>query len=270
VNEYPTEPRWAPATPGDDQLRIGRTSSAIVIEWRGIGRLSAPLAGGSPTFVPEEPVRPDLLKKFQATELLACRRYLAGRASLHGSAVALGGQALVLVGASGAGKSTTAMALVEHSGASFLADDIVPIDWVGTIAHAPPVDDALWLTSEAREHFRISDAAGAKRACPPRARGLGPAPVRAIVLLEFDDAASTPRLVAMTGHDTFVALSQAHVSFSLGDNEGVLRDFETRTRLAAALPLLRLVRRKAIGGINAAVNVLSRYMRADGSEDGRA
>jgi hypothetical protein len=51
---------------------------------------------------------------------------LRGVSALHGSAVAIGGDAIAVLGPSGAGKSTTAAALV-RAGTSLLTDDIVTL-----------------------------------------------------------------------------------------------------------------------------------------------
>jgi hypothetical protein len=62
---------------------------------------------------------------------------LRGTTVLHASAVAMGGKALVFVGHSGAGKSTTMAALVRQ-GCRFLSDDKVPLhEHDGTFATSP-------------------------------------------------------------------------------------------------------------------------------------
>ena len=90
-------------------VQMGRAGAQIVVDWRGIGGLSS-LSGGEGTFMPVPGADVALLEKFCATSLLACRRYLAGALSLHGSAVALPTGAIVFVSDCDAGKSTTGMA----------------------------------------------------------------------------------------------------------------------------------------------------------------
>ena len=134
---------------------MGRWGDELVVEWHGIGRLfSSPLRAEA-RFVPSYGVEPRLLEKFCATSLVACERYLAGGLSLHGSAVQLSSGTIVLVGEGGAGKSTTAMAMVENDGAGFLADDIVAVDWRESTPVVPPMKDSFWLTNDASAWFGL-------------------------------------------------------------------------------------------------------------------
>ena len=66
---------------------------------------------------------------------------------LHGSAVDIGGRAVVLVGHKGAGKSTTAAALVAR-GHRLLTDDLVALD-AGGVVLPGPTQMKLWGASAA-------------------------------------------------------------------------------------------------------------------------
>jgi hypothetical protein len=57
---------------------------------------------------------------------LAASLQLAGEVVLHGSAVAVGGRAILLLGSSGSGKSTTSVALL-RAGHALLSDDIAAV-----------------------------------------------------------------------------------------------------------------------------------------------
>jgi len=240
----------------DNGPRLGRVAEQSVIEWSDIGHLT--IAETEATFFPRPGVDHGLLAKFVATDLLACRRYLSGLLSIHASAVAWPSGGIALVGESGAGKSTTAMALVERGGAAFLADDIVPLDIVGNSqALIQPVEDAFWLGEDSRVAFGIADpSTKSKRACAPRARAREAAPLRCIVQLVFDNGADKPELSRLSGQDTFVVLSRSQVSFSFGDVDAVVRDLEIRARLAACVPLLSLRRRRSFDALPVVTELL--------------
>ena len=160
---------WLPRVVGSD-VRIGRASGRVVIEWEGTGRLTAS-PGADPIFAPAVGVDETQLEEISRDEpARASCRYLRGNLSLHGSAVGLSGGAIALIGESGAGKSTTAAALVEQQGATFVADDVVPVDWQGSLAVVAPVDDSFWLTAEALGWFGVQPTSMGKRAWAPRAR----------------------------------------------------------------------------------------------------
>jgi hypothetical protein len=239
-------------------IRMGHVGRQIVVDWRGGGRLVASADGRDHVFSPDAGADAEKLAKFRATGLLACRRYLEGNVSLHGSAVRLAsGGALVLVGDSGAGKSTTAMALVEQEGAAFLADDIVPLDWRDEIPLVSPVDDAFWLDPAALGWLGVARTSTEKLQHPPRARATGPERLLAIVELTFDDQALDPTIEPIVGQEAFLVISRAHVCYSTGQPNTVIRDLSLRARTAVSAPLLRLRRRRSFDDLASAATTLA-------------
>jgi ABC-type dipeptide/oligopeptide/nickel transport system ATPase component len=224
-----------------------------------MGRLVASPDGIDPTFEPVPGVDPEMLAKFRATDLLACTRYLAGGISLHASAVAWPGAALALVGESGAGKSTTAMGLVERRGAAFLADDIVSLRLApDSNPLAEPVEDSFWLEGRACSWFGVPERAEAKQPCRPRKRATEAVPLTAVVHLAFDDSEEGVRLDALSGHDRFLVWTRAHVSFAFQRPERVLDDFNKRASLSEAVPLFDLRRPRRPELLDDVLDLLSR------------
>ncbi len=207
MSALPAGVEWIASEEGG--VRIGRCTEGTVVEWSGIGRLVVPGARGVASFLPEDGVVNRALQKFRATQLLACRRYLEGRVSLHAAAVAWPHGAVVLVGESGAGKSTTAMELVERTGAGFVADDVVPLEITDGAIVAESVDDSFWLSSDARAFFGVADSTAAKVPVVPRRRAERHAPVRLLVQVVFDETALEPTLTAVEGQESFVVLSRS-------------------------------------------------------------
>jgi hypothetical protein len=106
-------------------------------------------AGGHEVRVESTPVLPlaDILQVVQTSGLTSAL-LLQGALLLHGCVVEVSGSAIVVVGDSGAGKSTTAAGLLA-SGAALLSDDVACLEPVDgrVVAHAGP--RGLRLTPEA-------------------------------------------------------------------------------------------------------------------------
>jgi hypothetical protein len=238
-------------------VRLGRRGPTRIVEWRGIGRLIAS-PGGTSEFSLEAGAEGSVnLRKFRATSLLACLRYFSGDLSLHGSAVRLpSSAALVMIGDCGAGKSTTAAALVEHERAEFMADDIVPIDWRANVPIVSPVEDTHWLDANSLAWLGIDSLPSEKQALAPRRRAVDSVPLAAIVELVFDDTADRPFLEPLRGQEAFLALSHAQVCYSSREKPEVLQDFTMRSRLAASTPVLRLRRPRRLNALREAARLL--------------
>ncbi len=254
----------------DMGVRIGRRGRQVVVEWERIGRFVSSTSGREGTFWADKNANVATLEKFRATGLMACRRYLDGRLSLHGSAVGLPGGAVALVGESGVGKSTTAMALVEENGAKFMADDVVPIDWDEVGPVVSPVEDSFWLARDASVWFGLSAPLGEKRACAPRERSPKQERLNAIVYLVFDDDVHHADLQPVTGADAFVLLNGTQVGFSIGSDEETLRNFAIRARLASTARVFRLRRPRTLDCLRMAARLLTERLATNGPFEGRA
>jgi hypothetical protein len=245
-----------------EELRIGRAGPKLLVEWRRFGRLTASESRRETTFTPVPDVDATALQKFRATELIACRRYLLGELSLHGSAVRFPAGALALVGESGAGKSTTAMAAVERFGGEFLADDIVPVDWQEEVPMVSPVDDHHWLTAQSAAHFGVSSSHAWKAPCAPRARAAKPERLVAIVHLVFDDAAPGVSVEPLSGQEAFLALSQVHVCYSTFEDDDTIRNLTFRADLARGTRMFRLRRPRSLDLLERVVDALQACLQA--------
>ena len=112
--------------PTPDQIRLVRCDDrGIYLAWSMLGRfLVAPCGTIDVDAVPGAELS---IGSAIIGPAMAALLHQRGHALLHGSAVAVAGQALLFLGAKGAGKSTTAAAMV-FAGAQLLNDDVIPFE----------------------------------------------------------------------------------------------------------------------------------------------
>lgn len=113
------------------EFRCTRSGDQVILEWPGV-RFGVT---ADRVVVDTEDAISAVVPLLQATwsVLLTAR----GQEALHASVVARDGQALAVVGASGSGKSTAALALLDR-GWELVADDLLTIDGTGRALTGPP------------------------------------------------------------------------------------------------------------------------------------
>ena len=173
---------------------------------------------------------------------------LRGVICLHASAVAVHGQALVLVGPAGAGKSSTAAAFA-RLGYSVSSDDVVPIREKGDVFLAESAYPRLCLWPDS-----VTSLYGSPDALSPltptwekRYLALGgngcqfqrePLPLGAIYLLgQRSPAGAAPWVEALPAREALMALVRNTYSTYLLDEAMRAREFELLGRVVARLPV---------------------------------
>ena len=142
----------------------------------------------------------DAWQRFLVAQVLPFAAVLQGLEVLHAGAVVLDGEGVAIVGPSGAGKTSLALALC-RGGAEFLADDVLALERVGEelIGHAgAPVagidraeGERLLREGEGAPEALAANARERVARMPVRA---GPAPLRAIFFLDRrPDGPAEPR-----------------------------------------------------------------------------
>ena len=188
--------------------------------------------------------------------ILACLLQLRGTTCLHGSVVAMDGRALVLLGTTGAGKSTTALALVQR-GATLVSDDLAPLDPAShgfVVRYGQPAlrlrpnsaerlcgtfDDLrpLWSESRGWHPKRCLDLPRQDTTASSRI------PVQAIYLLGRRDSKGTaPSVVRESPAAALAILLSQRTSSFMHDNESQARDLTFLTGVVEKVPVKRLVR----------------------------
>ncbi len=178
---------------------------------------------------------------------------LRGVMCLHASAVAVGRQALALMGPRGAGKSTTA-AIFARWGYPVLADDVLAVREQGAAILAFPASPCLTLWPEAVQYLygapealpRLTpvesiDPDYDKRCLELTADGYHfqsePLPLGAIYILSSPRRPGAPRLEPLDGGRGMMALARNTYRADLLDKKMRLQEFEALGRMAATIPL---------------------------------
>jgi hypothetical protein len=177
---------------------------------------------------------------------------LRGVTCLHASAVAVGEQAIALVGLPGAGKSTTAAAFA-RCGFSVIADDVLALleDGEHFLVQTGYPRVNLWPDS-VRALFGSEEAlpritpTWEKRYMALGDNGFGfaakPLPLRAIYLLGAREAAlAAPLIEEVAGGDALAGLvANTYVNYLL-DRDMRSREFDVLSRLVAGIPIRRVI-----------------------------
>jgi hypothetical protein len=167
-----------------------------------------------------------LWQRYLLGQALPFAAVLRGLEVLHASAVAGPRGAIAIAGASGAGKTTLALHLVER-GARFLADDVVAVDEHLTAHPAGAVASVRHDAASARAGTILGDDGEALRIA--LGRRAGPAPLRALYLLT--GRSGPPKLERLCRVDPRLLLG-AGFNFVLTDSERLVRQLDVLSRLA--------------------------------------
>jgi hypothetical protein len=251
--EFGNSVRWVRAWPDDEhpEFRVGRLGSDLVAEWPGFARLRTNRSGSSvDCWIAEQTVPPAVIEKFRKGAVRGLLRHLTGDLTLHGAAVALDERAVVLLGRSGTGKSSTAAALCAGASSLFLADDMAAVTIEDNRITITPMETFHWLTVEAARALEISvpDSDRKQPVLPVRAAGQ-PVPLAVLVVLEFDEEASGSRVRQLKGQAVFEALTHAAVRFVLDEGPVALHDLNQVWAVATQVPVFELRRSCAIDGL---------------------
>ncbi len=156
---------------------------------------------------------PLLLGQVGATGAALLRRLLF----IHAGAVAIDGRAWIVIGESGAGKTSTVAILARH-GAAYLTDEITLLDPAAgaAVPFALPMAVKPWTAQAVGTFPRGAEVAreGGVRFYLPAARAAGAVPVEAFVLLRPDGGGlahfSRAELLMFLGEQQHSSLRYAH------------------------------------------------------------
>lgn len=178
--------------------------------------------------------------------------YLASgpdRLVLHAAAVEVAGRAVAVVGASGAGKSTTAAHLC-LAGARLLADDTLVVSFSGPAGSAPPRahrgSRTIRLRPEGHGRFEAGEpvlergsTADGRLLLRPAAAPEPEAELAIVLAVEYVEARAPIELRREGEIDAKRSLLAHPRAAGWRDPDRLRRQFELTTRLAEAVPVLR-------------------------------
>ena len=155
---------------------------------------------------------------------------------LHAAALEWQGRAVLLAGASGNGKSTTAWALL-HRGFRYLSDELGPLD-LGTMT-VHPFPHALCLKHEPPRPYALPAGAirlGTRIHVPPRALPsstvVGPRPLAAVFLVTYRSEIAAPQVRAMSRAEASARLYTTALNPLAHSNQGL----DAAVRIAERTP----------------------------------
>lgn len=223
---------WLVSIRDGGHFRWGHREGDVVAEWVGI--LTVRIRdGGKVEYAAAQGADPELVDKVKHGGAAAFVRSLRGQPSLHGSAVARAGRAVVCLGESGSGKSTAASKLCTVYGCELLADDTVGLEFS---------KKRWWVLPTEASHWLASGGNGKKTPVAPRALGHQTALLFALVSLRFDAELRTPLVRRLRGADLYAGISPALLRFE--QTESVFRhELDVLSSIADEACMYELVRR---------------------------
>ena len=206
-----------------------------------------------------EAATPEYLSTYLLGPVLGRLMRLRGSPCLHGSAVAVGGQALAILGQSGAGKSTTAAAFA-RLGFPVLTDDVTVLREEADAFWVLPGDPNLCLWPQSVEYLfdsptalpplishNVLDPEWDKRCLDLTGPGYcfqsRPLPLGAIYILWERQEDAGPRVEEVRGQEGLLLLLANTYGAAFLDRELRGREFETLGRLLDRVPVRRLIPR---------------------------
>lgn len=230
---------WTAVHP-EGLLRVGGTEDSRVAEWTGLARLECRRDGSAPEVVFAPGVSPRQREKIRAGAVVAFLHDLGGGLALHASAAAKDGGAVILVGASDAGKSTLAAALVQR-GWALAADDVVVLDAASTGWSVRPTEGQSWLEPSAAVALGVAGPDAPRAPYVIGASASERTPVAAVVALRFADVAG-PSLSRVRGVRALELFLPSVIRFATDDAARRLDEVDQVTSLLTAAPLFVLER----------------------------
>lgn len=212
-------PTWIASLRADGHLvfRVGKRGGRRVAEWAGLCTLDVAENGEDARFEVAPEADRALADKVFDGLARGLVRHLGGAWSLHGACIARGGKAILLLGESGAGKSTAAAMLSRLPGAGLVADDIAFLDDRVDGPWVLPSEKRVWLFDESAR--ALGQATG--RALPNGKRPYdAPAesePARLVGIVALTFGTGDPSIRAAEGAELFDWLVPSVVRFAVDD-----------------------------------------------------
>lgn len=247
--------------------QFGGNRQRAYLWWEGVAGFEA-CAGRRLTVQPAvDTISPEFLNLYILSEALGLILYQRGFFLLHASAIRVGSQVVVFVGAPGAGKSTTAAAFLQQGYACF-GDDMVAMRIVDQQVWVYPAFSQvkIWQTSvtglgyDASQTPRLFPGSLKHLLRPMELLPLEPLPLAHLFVLEPGERL---QLSQMQGHAAFMAL----VKFfpcppQVLQGEGLLAHMRQCQQIARCIPIWQMERPNSFKAVQGFVGWLADWMAA--------
>jgi hypothetical protein len=194
-----------------------------------------------------DPARLPLLAEIITRRVLPRISVLHGRLPMHGATLGDGQGATMLLGSSGAGKSTMTAALARYLGWGIFSDDMSIVGDQGRHMVFPTtLGVSVWQQSQRALGLPPEDCrplqhyegkawySPAPTVAPP------PQPLEVVIMLSFDPNGGGIDYRRVSGPDALVKVSSQLVGFNPTDIDAIAALIERATRLAATIPIYAL------------------------------
>lgn len=202
-------------------------------------------ADGSEVACAPNALVPWLWQRFLVAQPLPLAALLHGLEPLHASAVVVGGRAVVLLGTSGAGKTSVALHLAAH-GAPFLTDDVAAIEPRGDgvavhpgvrLANVAPAELGR-LPGDSGRRARLGTVDGDVRVVVDDACA-DPVALGAVYVLRRTDSGDRVRIAPSTLDRAQILLGATFVPY-VQDPARLVRQLDVVSRIAEIAPVLEV------------------------------
>lgn len=178
----------------------------------------------------------ELVYQFEADLVVQLQLLRSDLFFLHSAVIVLDGNACLLVGHSGAGKSTTCWGL-QHHGFEYLSDELAPIDVQRMTVH--PYPHALCMKTAPPTGYPVPPNAwltprGVHIPLPTSSRD--PLPLCAVFVVEYAPQHTRPEIVSMRGAESAVRLYPNALNPLAHSNDGM----DAVARIATSVPVSRI------------------------------
>jgi hypothetical protein len=211
------------------------------------------------------PARLPLLADIITRRVLPRISVLHGKLPMHAATLGDGQGATMLLGSSGAGKSTMTAALARYLGWGIFSDDMSVVGDEGRHMVFPTtLGVSVWQQSQRalglppEECRPLQHYEGKVWYSPAPTVAPPPQPLDAVILLSFDPNGGDIDYRRLSGPDALVKVSSQLVGFNPTDIDAIAALIERATRLAATIPIYALSYRRDYGALPEVVDTIRR------------
>jgi hypothetical protein len=189
---------------------------------------------------------------------------LRGFTALHASAVVIDGRAILMVGASGSGKSTTAAGICRTFGGRLLADDSALLEHSGTGIEVAPSERNHYLTREIAASLGVSESAddeggeSEKVEVPADLCAEQAYPLGLTVVLRFDDSLAAPKRSRLSGFEAVQRLLPNVIRFDTEDPRARKGELDRIAKIYEQSSVVELARAHGSAAVESLIVELAR------------